>query len=88
MQLVFDPNNEGAGKGIGDLDSRLGKIKIATDPLKKEHRILYRDEKLVLLPSDLTIPHRTLYLVVFDSLHPENFLACAKIRHVKPIHLK
>lgn len=31
LQLVFDPDNAGKGKAIGDIDARLGKIKIATD---------------------------------------------------------
>ncbi|GAB0087396.1 uncharacterized protein DMENIID0001_016930 [Sergentomyia squamirostris] len=88
LQLVFDPGNRGDGKSIGDIDSRLGMLKIATNPHVQELRILFRDDSLVLLPSDITGPQRQLYLVLFDSNNPENFLACAKIRHVKPRKLK
>lgn len=88
LQLVFDPQGYGEGKGIGDLDTRLGKIKVAKNALKQNQRTIFKDDKLALLPSDLTIPHRTLYLVLFDHLHSNNFLACTKIRHVKPLLYK
>ncbi|KAL9892126.1 superoxide dismutase family protein Rsod isoform 1-T1 [Glossina fuscipes fuscipes] len=88
LQLVFDPSGNGEGKGIGDLDSRLGKIPVAKNALRSSQRVVYRDEQLALLPSDLTIPHRTLYLVLFEDQHTENYLACTKIRHVMPLKYK
>lgn len=83
LQLVFDPQNVGNGNSIGDIDGRLGKIKVATDAKKIKVRELYQDEDLMLLPSDLTGPHRQLFVVIYDSQHENNFLACAKIRHVR-----
>lgn len=80
LQLVFDPQNLANGKSIGDIDSRLGEIKIATK--MKSVRQIFQDDLLKLLPNDLTGPQRQLYVVVFDSVHKENFLGCAKIRHV------
>ncbi|XP_014088313.2 uncharacterized protein Rsod [Bactrocera oleae] len=88
LQLVFDPQGYGENKGIGDLDARLGKISVAKNALQMPQRAVYRDDKFVLLPSDLSIPHRTLYLVLFDDQHPDNFLACTQIRHVEPLIYK
>lgn len=84
LQLVFDQQNQGAGKAIGDIDHRLGSLKVATHSDREEVREMYHDPTLVLLPSDLTGPQRQLYMVVFDNLHPEVFLGCAKIRHIQP----
>lgn len=81
LQLVFDPENKGPNKGIGDIDERLGKIKVAVDPIEQRSKTLYRDDGLTLLPSDLEGPHRTLYIVLYDNKHKDSFLACAKIRH-------
>lgn len=81
LQLVFDPQNLANGKSIGDIDSRLGNIKIANG--MKSVRQIFQDDLLKLLPNDLTGPQRQLYVVVFDSVHKENFLGCAKIRHVR-----
>lgn len=88
LQLVFDPTGDGEGRGIGDLDNRLGKLRVAKNALRSPQRVVFRDEKLALLPSDLTIPHRTLYLVLFDDQHRENFLSCTQIRRVKPLTYK
>lgn len=88
LQQVFDPNGKGAGQGIGDLDNRLGQLRVATNALQNPQRVVFRDEKLALLPSDLSIPHRTLYLVIFDHQHPDNFLACTKIRRVQQLTYK
>lgn len=88
LQLVFDQQNQGEGKAIGDIDHRLGSLKVATHAERKEVRELYHDPTLVLLPSDLTGPQRQLYMVVFDNLHPEVFLGCAKIRHIQPRSVK
>lgn len=83
LQLVFDQQNQGDGKAIGDIDRRLGSIQIATHFERYMVREIYHDEALVLLPSDLNVPQRQLYIVIFDNLHPEVFLSCAKIRHVQ-----
>lgn len=88
LQLVFDPDNAGKGKAIGDIDARLGKIKIATDYNVKKVKNLYRDDTLNLLPSDLAGPQRRLYLVLFERKHEDTFLACAKIRYDHPINAK
>lgn len=88
LQLVFDPQVRGNGKAIGDIDNRLGMLKISTDYNKNRYTTLYRDEQLILLPSDLTGPQRRLYLVIFENKHPDSFLACAKIRYEHPIAAK
>lgn len=88
LQLVFDPAGVGKAKAMGDIDSRLGKIKISTDYNKNKFKTLYRDHELILLPSDLTGPQRRLYLVVFATKYPDSFLACAKIRYDHPISAK
>ncbi|XP_070142466.1 LOW QUALITY PROTEIN: uncharacterized protein Rsod, partial [Drosophila kikkawai] len=88
LQLVFDPQGGGSGQGIGDLDARLGRIGVAKNALRSPQRSVFRDAQLALLPSDLTIPHRTLYLVLFDNQHPDTYLACTKIRHVQPLTYK
>ena len=88
LQLVFDPQGSGPGHGIGDLDARLGRIGVAKNALRQAQRSVFRDTQLALLPSDLTIPHRTLYLVLYDNEHPDNFLACTKIRHVQTLTYK
>ncbi|KAK2588649.1 hypothetical protein KPH14_006415 [Odynerus spinipes] len=84
LQTVFDPDNAGTGKSIGDIDARLGKIKVAVKQSKR-YKTSYRDPELSLLPADLLGPHRLLYLVVFHPTHDDSFLACAKINHRKPI---
>lgn len=83
LQLVFDPQVRGAGKAIGDIDTRLGNLKITTNSQKKKYPQLFNDRDLVLLPSDLYGPSRKLYVVIFDPVHPNTFLACSKIRHLK-----
>ncbi|XP_030762415.1 uncharacterized protein LOC115887200 isoform X2 [Sitophilus oryzae] len=85
LQLVFDPENKGPGNSTGDVDLRVGKVKISTNYNKNKYRTLYRDSDLVLLPSDLAGPQRRLYVVIFEKKHPDVFLACAKIRYVHPV---
>ncbi|XP_025262110.1 uncharacterized protein LOC105249019 [Camponotus floridanus] len=87
LQNVFDPHTSGVGKSIGDVDVRLGKIKIAINT-QEQYKAFYRDPELSLLPADLLGPHRHLYLVIFHPTHEDSFLACAKINHRKPIHTK
>lgn len=85
LQLVFDPESKGNGKAIGDIDARLGKVRIAMDYTRNRYKTLFRDQELILLPSDLTGPQRRLYLVIFESKHEDSFMACAKIRYDHPI---
>lgn len=85
LQLVFDPETRGAGKAIGDVDARLGKVRVARDYTRNRYKTLFRDQELILLPSDLTGPQRRLYLVIFESKHEDSFLACAKIRYDHPV---
>lgn len=84
LQLVFDPENSGPGKSVGDLDSRLGLIKVATDANVKKTRKLYKDDVINLLKSDMEVTKRSLYVVIYDNRHPDSFLACAKLRPMKP----
>ncbi|KAJ8944218.1 hypothetical protein NQ318_014580 [Aromia moschata] len=86
LQLVFDPDDKGEEKGIGDIDARLGKIKVSTDYHRQKFKNLYRDNVLTLLPSDLGGPQRRLYVVLFESKHPDVFLGCAKIIYDHPMY--
>nr|XP_023029851.1 uncharacterized protein LOC111517802 [Leptinotarsa decemlineata] len=88
LQLVFDPDAKGPGKGVGDIDSRVGKVKVSTDYNKFKFKTLFRDEQLVLLPSDLAGPQRRLYLVLFERKHEDVFLGCAKIRYENPVNAR
>lgn len=84
LQLVFDPQDKGPNKGLGDLDKRIGNIAVARDIMDQDARVLFRDSELFLLPTDLTGPKRKLYLVIFDSEYTDNFVSCSKIRPVLP----
>lgn len=88
LQLAFDPDDKGEGKGYGDVDVRLGKLKVSTDYNKYKFKRLYRDEELILLPGDLTGPQRRLYIVIFESKHEDVFLGCSKIRYEHPINAR
>lgn len=83
LQQVFDQYNLGPGKSIGDIDVRLGSLSVATNADRHKVPEIFHDQALKLLPSDLTGPQRQLYVVVFDNLHNDVFLSCAKIRHVR-----
>lgn len=84
LQLIYDPQNAGTGKSIGDIDGRVGEIKIAGfNQLTGETKNLYQDDELILLPSDLSGPHRHLFVVIFDHIHTNQFLSCAKIRNMR-----
>ncbi|KAL1494603.1 hypothetical protein ABEB36_010175 [Hypothenemus hampei] len=85
LQLVFDPENKGKNSALGDIDRRLGKVKISTNHNRNRYKTLYQDSELLLLPSDLNGPQRRLYVVVFEKKHEDVFLACAKIRYDHPI---
>ncbi|XP_034936914.1 uncharacterized protein Rsod [Chelonus insularis] len=82
LQTVFDPDDAGTGKSIGDIDSRLGKVKVSTDT-KNKFKAVYRDPVISLLPADLLGSYRSLYLVIFHPTHTDSVLACAKIKHQK-----
>ncbi|CAH0683875.1 unnamed protein product [Chilo suppressalis] len=84
LQLVFDPQNDGDGMSVGDLDSRLGLIKVATDANVKKMKTLFKDDVLNILRGDMEVTKRSLYVVIFDNRHPESFLACAKLRTMEP----
>lgn len=84
LQLLYDPRNLGHGKSIGDIDVRVGPLNVAKDARRQESRQLFRDDKLVVLPSDLIGPHRQLFVVVYDPVHHKDFFACAKIRNIRP----
>ncbi|XP_057663655.1 uncharacterized protein LOC130898401 [Diorhabda carinulata] len=88
LQLVFDPDNKEKGKALGDIDKRLGKVKVSTDYSRYKYKTLFRDTELLLLPSDLTGPQRRLYLVLFESKHQDVFLGCAKINYNSPKHTR
>lgn len=83
LQLIYDPQNMGVGKSLGDIDIRIGQIKTATNIHRQETRQIFVDNELILLPSDLTGPHRQLFIVVYDHLHANRFSACAKIRNIR-----
>lgn len=87
LQTIFDPDNAGVNKSIGDIDMRLRKIKVANDILKMT-KSFYRDPRLDLLPNDFIGSHRLLYLVIFHPTHTDSILACAKIQYRKPIIAK
>jgi hypothetical protein len=80
LQMVFDPENSGDGMSVGDLDSRLGLLKVATDANVKKMKTLYKEEVLNVLRNDMEVTKRSLYVVIFDNRHSDSFLACAKLR--------
>ncbi|KPJ12105.1 hypothetical protein RR48_02994 [Papilio machaon] len=88
LQAVFDPENSGDGMSVGDLDSRLGLIRVATDPSVRRLRRLYKDEVLGLLRADMEVTRRSLYVVIYDNRHADSFLACAKLRPSQPKNAK
>ncbi|XP_012547044.2 uncharacterized protein LOC101739289 isoform X1 [Bombyx mori] len=84
LQAVFDPENNGEGMSVGDLDSRLGLIKVATDAKVKKVRTLYKNDVIDILKNDMEMTRRSLYVVIFDNRHVDSFLACAKLRLIPP----
>lgn len=83
LQLVYDPDVAGAGKSLGDIDVRVGQIQIAKNVHRQSTKQFFADNQLILLPSDLSGPHRQLFVVVYDNLHRNRFLACAKIQNMR-----
>lgn len=45
LQLVYDPQNMGAGKGLGDIDVRVGEIKVAKNVHQQEVKQLFSDNE-------------------------------------------
>lgn len=88
LQVVFNPENSGDGMSVGDLDTRLGLIKVATDASKKKVKTLYKNEVINVLRSDMEVTKRSLYVVIYDNQHPDSFLACAKLRLIQPKSMK
>ncbi|KAL4711587.1 hypothetical protein ACJJTC_003604 [Scirpophaga incertulas] len=88
LQLVFDPENSGDGMSVGDLDIRLGLVKVAADATKKKMKVLYKDEVLNMLRHEMEVTKRSLYVVIFDNNNPDSFLACAKLRTMDPKYTK
>lgn len=84
LQVVFDPDNDGAGMSVGDLDKHLGMVKVATDGQKKKFKTLFKHGVVNVLRSDMEVTKRSLYLVVYDNRHSDTFLACAKLRLMEP----
>lgn len=85
LQVVFDPEYNDDGRSVvGDLDSRLGQIKVATEANVKKVKTLYKHEVLNVLRSDMEVTKRSLYVVVYDNKHSQSFLACAKLRLMPP----
>ncbi|CAH0597827.1 unnamed protein product [Chrysodeixis includens] len=84
LQLVFDPENSGDGMSVGDLDSRLGLIKVAADANVRKTKTLFKDEVINVLRSDMEVTRRSLYVVIYDNRHSDSFLACAKLRAMQP----
>lgn len=88
LQLLFNPDDRRKGEAIGDLDERLGKLQVSKDAHNHPVKSVYYDDQLDLSPSDLTIPHRILYLMIFDDKHPDRFITCSRIRHLHPMIFK
>ncbi|KAJ8709474.1 hypothetical protein PYW08_009478 [Mythimna loreyi] len=84
LQLVFDPENSGDGMSVGDLDSRLGMIKVARDANVMKTKTLFKDDVINVLRSDMEVTKRSLYVVIYDNRHTDSFLACAKLRPMTP----
>lgn len=82
LQIVYDPDDKGLGKGIGDVDKRVGKIHVAADITKSSQKVTYRDFALSALSSAIVGEQRKLYVVIFEDQHADSFLACSKIRLV------
>ncbi|XP_014235437.1 uncharacterized protein LOC106658129 [Trichogramma pretiosum] len=90
LQTLFDPDNSGPGKAIGDVDGRVGKLRVAAARSDRPSaKRAYRDPRLELLPYDLLLgAHRALYLVIFHPSHEDVILTCARIKPRRPIVAK
>ncbi|XP_044006416.1 uncharacterized protein LOC122851330 isoform X2 [Aphidius gifuensis] len=86
LQSIFDPNNQGYGKSIGDIDKRLGKIKISNN--NKKLKNTYKDKMTETIPVDVYDLYRSLYIIIFHETMNDSFLTCAKIKPRKVILTK
>lgn len=84
LQIVFNPYNSGDGMSVGDLDSRVGLVKVATEPTVKRAKTLYKNPVLNMLRNDMEVTKRSLYVVIYDVNHSGSFLGCAKLRPMQP----
>ncbi|KOB69158.1 Superoxide dismutase (Cu-Zn), partial [Operophtera brumata] len=75
LQVVFDPESNDNSRSVGDLDSRLGQIKVATEANVKKVKTLYKHEVINVLRSDMEVTKRSLYVVIYDNKHSQSFLA-------------
>lgn len=88
LQLVYDPNDAGTGNSLGDIDVRIGAVKVARNVHRQETKQLFTDNGFILLPSDLSGSKRQLFVVVYDQNHTNRFLACAKIQSIRQRFVK
>lgn len=84
LQYVFDPDGSGEGLSVGDLDNRLGLLKIAKEANVKRFKNMYKDAAINMLKKDMEVTKRSLYVVIYDNRHQNNYLACAKLRVMEP----
>lgn len=86
LQTIYDPQNRGRdlGRSPGDIDLRLGRIKVASIGQSQRMSQLFQDNELMFFPNELTGPvRRQLFVVVHDHVHTDRFMACARIRMVE-----
>lgn len=62
LQILYDPTNQGKGKSIGDLDERLGKIRVGSKDRRNYAKQLFVDNRLVLSQSEYAGKTRRLYI--------------------------
>lgn len=82
LQIIFNPAGEQRQTKLGDIDTRVGQIKISSNQGHKDRRQLFFDSDLSLVPSDLDNA-RHLYLVLYDDKSENVVISCARIRSVK-----
>lgn len=87
LQTIYDPKNRGRdlGRSPGDIDLRLGKLRVASIGQTQPASRLFQDNELMFFPNELTGPvRRQLFVVINDHEHTDRFLACARIRMIEP----
>lgn len=62
MQILYDPTNQGEGKSIGDLDERLGKIRVGSKDGRHYAKQMFVDHSLVLSLSEYAGKTRRVYV--------------------------
>lgn len=86
LQTIYDPQNRGRdlGRSPGDIDLRLGGLKVANIKQSQRASQLFHDNELMFFPNELTGPvRRQLFVVIFDHEHTDRFLGCARIRLIE-----